>query len=107
MIRLAKDDEVEFIDDEKVHAVGGRLSLRGTRGKVLGEHGLYDGYVMWIPHNDLMRPGGTDDMYWISPERQLLVVSKVDTGKFPHKCPRCGFPAYVGLNSVDCSASCR
>ena len=23
--------------------------------------------------------------------------------KYPHKCPKCGSPAYIGLNSVDCS----
>ena len=29
----------------------------------------------------------------------------VDT-KYPHKCPRCGAAAYVGLNVVDCKAGC-
>lgn len=26
---------------------------------------------------------------------------------YPHKCPRCGLPAYVGLEKVDCSMGCR
>lgn len=27
--------------------------------------------------------------------------------KYPHKCPSCKAPAYMGLNSVDCSAKCK
>lgn len=27
-------------------------------------------------------------------------------GSFPHKCPRCGAPAYIGFKDVDCSAKC-
>lgn len=33
-----------------------------------------------------------------------------DTGKsadFPHKCPQCASPAYIGFSSVQCSAGCR
>jgi hypothetical protein len=30
----------------------------------------------------------------------------VDRERFPHDCPRCGGPAYVGLNDVDCSKGC-
>lgn len=26
---------------------------------------------------------------------------------WPHKCPRCGAPAFVGLVSVDCSKECE
>lgn len=33
-----------------------------------------------------------------------------DTGaqdnRYPHICPRCGDPAYIGLNNVDCSGGC-
>jgi len=25
---------------------------------------------------------------------------------YPHKCPRCGGPAYIGLSKVDCKAKC-
>lgn len=31
----------------------------------------------------------------------------VDRSRFPHGCPRCGGPAYIGLNDVDCAAGCR
>lgn len=26
--------------------------------------------------------------------------------RFPHRCPRCAGPAYVGLNSIDCMRGC-
>jgi len=27
----------------------------------------------------------------------------VDRSRFPHDCPRCGSPAYVGFTAVDCT----
>jgi hypothetical protein len=30
-----------------------------------------------------------------------------DLSKYPHKCPRCGAAAYVGLVAVDCSGKCH
>lgn len=30
----------------------------------------------------------------------------VDASKCPHKCPKCGSPAYVGFSSVECSKGC-
>lgn len=27
--------------------------------------------------------------------------------RFPHKCPRCGSPAYLGFSSIDCSKGCQ
>lgn len=29
-----------------------------------------------------------------------------DRSKFPHDCPRCGRPAYIGFASTECSAGC-
>lgn len=29
-----------------------------------------------------------------------------DGGRYPHSCPRCGGPAYVGLNDIDCKGGC-
>lgn len=34
-------------------------------------------------------------------------VSNIDLSRFPHECRRCGAPAYIGANLVDCSAGCR
>lgn len=25
---------------------------------------------------------------------------------YPHKCPRCGAPAYIGFTNIDCSSKC-
>jgi hypothetical protein len=30
----------------------------------------------------------------------------MDDDRFPHSCPRCKAPAYVGLNDIDCSRGC-
>lgn len=32
---------------------------------------------------------------------------KAKDDKYPHECPRCHGPAYIGLNSVDCKAKCK
>jgi hypothetical protein len=38
------------------------------------------------------------------------IMNKVgieNTGSFPHQCPHCNAPAYVGFNMVDCSLKCK
>lgn len=30
----------------------------------------------------------------------------IDNSSYPHTCPRCGAPAYVGLLNTDCSKGC-
>ncbi len=37
------------------------------------------------------------------PSATIATVAAVD-GRFPHKCPKCAKPAYVGFTSVECSA---
>ena len=32
---------------------------------------------------------------------------ELDPGHWPHRCPYCSGPAYVGLNTVDCQRGCR
>lgn len=49
------------------------------------------------------------DRGWGMPVDAILLNpgrAPIDTTRFPHKCPRCGAPAYVGLSSVECSAGC-
>jgi hypothetical protein len=29
-----------------------------------------------------------------------------NNGRYPHKCPQCGSPAYIGLISIECSGDC-
>lgn len=30
----------------------------------------------------------------------------IDAGHYPHRCPKCGSAAYIGLNVIDCSGDC-
>lgn len=32
-----------------------------------------------------------------------LIKSSIDHEKFPHECPKCKSPAYIGLSTVECS----
>lgn len=34
-------------------------------------------------------------------------AAKLKDTRFPHTCPRCGNPAYIGFTAIECSASCR
>lgn len=36
-----------------------------------------------------------------------LTAGSLDLKLFPHSCPRCHAPAYVGFSDVDCSRGCR
>lgn len=36
-----------------------------------------------------------------------LKASVPDPGRYPHRCERCGAPAYVGFTATECSAKCR
>jgi hypothetical protein len=49
--------------------------------------------------------------YNAAPARKLvdeiefeIIPAKDD--RYPHKCPRCKGPAYIGLNKIDCKAKC-
>lgn len=33
----------------------------------------------------------------------LMFAPKADRDKYPHVCPKCGGPAYIGLHDIDCS----
>lgn len=46
-------------------------------------------------------PGAMSE--WIA----LWNSESVDPTRFPHWCPRCGRPAYIGMNQIECSGSCR
>jgi hypothetical protein len=36
--------------------------------------------------------------------KPVVINNQLD--KYPHACPRCGAPAYIGLFSTDCSKGC-
>lgn len=55
--------------------------------------------------------GGDFDVYVYNPTDQLRVTrsvpdKSVDDSRFPHRCPRCAGPAYIGAFSVDCHSRC-
>jgi len=31
---------------------------------------------------------------------------QLDLSRFPHTCPRCGDPAYIGFTTIECSKGC-
>jgi len=39
--------------------------------------------------------------------RTLCLGPVVSLANYPHKCPSCGEPAYIGFNSIDCSGKCK
>ena len=43
-----------------------------------------------------------------TPDRKALYVDVGSVGeRYPHKCPNCDGPAYIGLMSVDCLRKCH
>jgi len=34
-------------------------------------------------------------------------TAPVSLANYPHKCPKCNGPAYIGFNSIDCSKGCK
>jgi len=51
----------------------------------------------------IRNPGPCDSFHIISGGTKI-----VDPARFPHRCPRCGAPAYIGLMNVECSdGGCR
>jgi len=39
-------------------------------------------------------------------EGQEPTAHVAETNLYPHTCPRCGQPAYIGINNIECSAGC-
>lgn len=35
------------------------------------------------------------------------IMPTIDLSRFPHKCLKCGAPAYIGFMDTDCSAGCK
>lgn len=36
----------------------------------------------------------------------FFIDTKSNGERYPHRCPRCNAPAYIGLNAVDCIEGC-
>lgn len=43
---------------------------------------------------------------WVTAQPTVQGVANLTNDAFPHKCPRCGGAAYIGLASVDCEKRC-
>jgi hypothetical protein len=50
-------------------------------------------------------PIGDDWSIETQPDIDATQFNKKDE-RYPHKCPRCKGPAYIGFSSVDCKAKC-
>lgn len=44
--------------------------------------------------------------YRMTPMTAFFLNAGTSQDRFPHDCPRCGGPAYIGLNDVDCMHGC-
>src|SRR5690606_36963896 len=56
---------------------------------------------MSLPSGLLFYMGYDEDFYLPKREQSPAVIA--DPSRYPHQCPRCTAPAYIGLVSVDCS----
>jgi hypothetical protein len=75
--------------------VGWHASSGVSRGVVI-EFDVPHGHTCWMLFPDDLEVIG---------DRGAL-VSRQEMSAFPHSCPRCSAPAYVGFVSIDCSAGC-
>jgi len=46
------------------------------------------------------------DLVKLVNEKTSTASPTPSSDKYPHKCPRCGSPAYLGFSSVECSMGC-
>lgn len=90
------------------HVLGFGQGLSGS-WKVLGEYRAKEGTREYYRMEE-----GWDPLVPRKGPPWVLAFAKVehlrppvDRARFPHACPRCGRPAYRGLNLVECSAGCR
>lgn len=106
--RFKVGDEVEFAIECLMSGYGEGgvgIELKGVRGKILGFETVIVDSVRWLPNDLKFRSKPNEDGYWRSGYEQLRLITS--SGKdFPHSCPKCGRPAYVGFSTIDCSSGC-
>lgn len=59
-----------------------------------------DKFYGWDAYGHTVFGGTLWDLY------QSSSSHVVETTEFPHKCPTCSAPAYIGFSRVDCSKGC-
>lgn len=57
----------------------------------------------WEWDTEIKNPASKTNIITTKSSSSPITASK----DYPHTCPDCGKPAYVGLFKVDCSAKCR
>lgn len=62
--------------------------------------GIANSVAGWVVLREI-----TDGYCYFRAEELELVdeVKPIDTSKYPHKCPRCSSPCYIGFIAIDCS----
>jgi len=69
-----------------------------------------------LPITAVRRAGTKDFSYdpvdwgWVLPYKEHTDAEEAilaHLSKFPHKCPACNGPAYIGLNQIECKQSCK
>jgi hypothetical protein len=91
-------DEMEFVSNCEKQLIGAKGLI--TR---IDEYSLY-----WMPHDPKLRPYPNTPWNCEAVHlRRVLATEAVDPSRFPHSCPKCKAPAFVGFTSVDCSKGCK
>jgi hypothetical protein len=103
-------DGARFCEHHMVTIRGKSLDLFGVEG-VIKKIDTSIGFAYWEPIDSNHRsvPVGT----WAVSFEQLepcplmrvnLVIEKAEKKetRYPHKCPKCGNPAYIGFSTIEC-----
>lgn len=83
----------DFANPKWVEAVARSFRFDEQKQRLVWLEATIDGKT-WVSGK-----GDDDFMY-------LFVRTKVDLTHYPHECPKCHKPAYIGMGNVDCSAKC-
>src|SRR5690349_10862569 len=77
---------------------------RHPQAKMIG-----DGYLL-VKFDDFKWKTGfspPEELDWCQcPISCVTLLEFKDMSKFPHKCPKCKSPAYIGFATVECSGGC-
>ena len=92
-----------------------------TQWNIVGSQYWFDGHWVQNSRTPLRFPAGLapvkeaegpdceTPIKALAPEvaNAVITLEEVRTDRFPHKCPACGGPAYVGFAKVECAGGCR
>lgn len=78
-----------WIDNTVHRSATSRLILRAAFVDIAG------------PHDSVLKPMPVGELL------QQMARNAPDAGRFPHRCPRCNSPAFIGFNLIECTGGCR